>query len=229
LEDRGLRARDNFRNLGLMALTFYYGSGSPYAWRVWLALEHKHVAYELKTMSFSAGDLRTPEYLAINPRRKVPAIVDAGFALYESVAIVEYLDEQHAGPKLFPGDVRERAVIRRMVQETDQYYALAMEKLVDHVLFTSPEKWDADLISEGRNGVTKELSLWESLMRGDYLAGVLSAADFTLYPLIALSLRMEKKKTDLGLRTAIGPKLAAWMQRIESLPYFQKTWPPHWK
>jgi hypothetical protein len=40
---------------------------------------------------------------------------------------------------------------------------------------------------------------------------------------------MEKKKTDLGLRTAIGPKLAAWMQRIESLPYFQKTWPPHWK
>jgi glutathione S-transferase len=229
LEDRRLRARGNFRNLGLMALTFYYGSGSPYAWRVWLALEHKHVAYELKTVSFSAGDLRKPEYLAINPRRKVPAIVDAGFALYESVAIVEYLDEQYAGPKLFPGDVRQRAVIRRMVQETDQYYALAMEKLVDQVLFTAPEKWDADSISEGRQGVTKELTLWESLIQGDYLAGALSAADFTLYPLIALSLRMEKKKPDLDLRSAIGPKLAAWMQRIESLPYFPKTWPPHWK
>ena len=92
-----------------MALTFYYGSGSPYSWCVWLALEHKQIAYELKTMSFSAGDLRKPEYLAINPRQKVPAIVDAGFALYESVAIVEYLDEQYAGPKLFPGDVRQRA------------------------------------------------------------------------------------------------------------------------
>ena len=47
-----------------MALTFYYGSGSPYAWRVWFALEHKQVPYELQVMSFSAGDLRKPEYLA---------------------------------------------------------------------------------------------------------------------------------------------------------------------
>jgi len=84
---------------------------------VWLALEHKHIAYELKTMSFSAGDLRKPEYLAINPRHKVPAIVDEGFALYESAAIVEYLDERYPGPKLFPGDVRQRALVRRMVQE----------------------------------------------------------------------------------------------------------------
>ena len=212
-----------------MVLTFYYGSGSPYSWRVWLALEHKQIAYELKTMSFSAGDLRQPEYLAINPRQKVPAIVDAGFALYESAAIVEYLDEQYAGPQLFPGDVRKRALIRRMVQEIDQYYALAMEKLLDQVLFTTPEKWDADKINEGRQGVAKELVLWDSLIRGDYLAGALSAADFTLYPLIALTLRMEKRKPDLDVRSAIGTKIAAWMNRIESLPYLQKTWPPHWK
>ena len=212
-----------------MALTFYYGSGSPYAWRVWLALEHKHIAYELKTMSFSAGDLRKPEYLAINPRHKVPAIVDEGFALYESAAIVEYLDEQYPGLKLFPGDVRQRALVRRMVQEADQYYALAMEKLVDQVLFTAPDKWDAGKISDGRQGVAKELSLWEGLVRGDYLAGELSAADVTLYPLIALSVRMEKRKPDLDLRSAIGPRIAAWMKHIEALPYFQKTWPPHWK
>jgi glutathione S-transferase len=228
LEDRRLRARRNFGNIGLMALTFYYGSGSPYAWRVWLALEHKHIAYELKTMSFSEGDLRKPEYLAINPRRKVPAIVDEGFALYESVAIVEYLDERYPGPKLFPGDLRQRAVVRRIVQEVDQYFAPAMDKLVDQVLFTAPEKWDANLISEGRQGLTKELTLWEGLIQGDYIAGALSAADFTLYPLIALSLRIEKKKADLDLRSAIGPRVGAWMKRIEALPYFAKTWPPHW-
>jgi len=210
-------------------VTFYYGSGSPYSWRVWLALEHKRAPYELKLMSFSAGDLRKPEYLAINPRHKVPAIVDDGFALYESAAVVEYLDEKCAGAKLFPGDVRQRALTRRMVQEADQYYALAMEKLVDQVLFTPPDKWDEEKISEGREDVTRELTLWESLTRGDYLAGELSAADFTLYPLIALSLRMEKKRQDLYLHASIGPKLAGWMRRIEALPYFQKTWPPHWK
>jgi glutathione S-transferase len=229
LEDRRLYARGDSRAFGLTMLIFYYGAGSPYAWRVWLALEHKRAPYELKTMSFSAGDLRKPEYLAVNPRQKVPAIVDDGFALYESVAIVEYLDEKYPGPKVFPGDVRQRALIRRMVQEADQYYALAMEKLVDQVLFTAPEKWDAVKISEGREGVTRELALWENLIRGDYLAGELSAADFTLYPLIALSLRMEKKKPDLNLPGSIGPKLAGWMKRIQALPYFQKTWPPHWK
>src|SRR5262249_4157483 len=76
-----------------MALTFYYGSGSPFAWRVWLALEHKHIPYTFKRMQFDNGDLHTPEYLAINPRHKVPAIVDDGFALYESAAIVEYLED----------------------------------------------------------------------------------------------------------------------------------------
>ena len=87
-----------------MPLTFYYASGSPYAWRVWLALEHKQVAYELKTMSFSAGELRTPEFLAINPRHRVPALVDGNFSLYESAAILEYLDEKYPNPPVASSD-----------------------------------------------------------------------------------------------------------------------------
>jgi glutathione S-transferase len=214
-----------------MAFTFYYGSGSPYAWRVWLALEHKQVPYEISTLSFSAGDLRKPDYAAINPRQKVPAIVDDGFSLYESVAIIEYLDERYReGPALFPGAARERAIARRMVQEADQYYAVAMEKIVDQVLFTAPEKWDLDAIERARGGLRKELELWERLIRGDFLAGAaVSAADFTLYPLIALTQRMQRKKPDLDVPSLIGPRVAAWLQRVEALPYFQTTWPPHWK
>ena len=213
-----------------MPLTFYYGSGSPYAWRVWLALEHKAIAYELQAMSFSAGDLRKPDFLALNPRGKVPTIVDQGFALYESVAIVEYLDENYGGPKLFPGDARERAQVRRRVQEADQYYALTMEKLVDEVLFKPQEQWDADNITAARQGLVQELEVWERLIAGEWLAGAsVSAADLTLYPLLGLTLRMEKKKPDLALRGVIGPKIAAWMQRFEALPICKKTWPPHWK
>jgi len=65
-----------------MALTLYYLSGSPYAWRVWLALEHKRIPYELKAMSYDAGDFKRPDFLALNPRHRVPVIVDDGFALY---------------------------------------------------------------------------------------------------------------------------------------------------
>jgi glutathione S-transferase len=214
-----------------MALTFYYGSGSPYAWRVWLALEHKHIAYEMQTLSFSAGDLRKPEYAAINPRQKVPAIVDDAFSLYESVAIIEYLDERYPqGGSLFPGDARGRALVRRMVQEADQYFAVTMEKIVDQVLFTPRDKWDLGAIDQARAGLGTELELWDRLLCGDFLAGVaVSAADFTLYPLIALTLRMQKKKPDLDVPSLIGPRVTAWMKRLEALAYFQKTWPPHWK
>lgn len=213
-----------------MPLTFYYGSGSPYAWRVWLALEHKGIAYELRSMSFSGGDLRKPEFLAINPRGRIPAIDDQGFALYESVAIVEYLDEKYGGPRLFPGEAHTRARVRRLVQESDQYYALAMEKLVDEVLFKPQAQWDAGVIAAGREALAKELAMWEGLVGGEWLAGgSVSAADFTLYPLIALTLRTEKKKPDLDLRAIIGPQLTAWMQRVEALPSCRKTWPPHWK
>jgi glutathione S-transferase len=212
-------------------LTFYYGSGSPYAWRVWLSLEHKHIPYELRTLSFSAGDLKQPEYRAINPRGRVPAITDDGLALYESVAIVEYLDEKYrSGPALFPGDVRQRALVRRLVQEADQYCAIAMEKVVDQVLFTPQERWDLDAIASARTALADELKIWERYATGDFLAGdLVSAADFTLYPLIALTQRMQRKKADLDVAAMIGPKVAAWMKRVEALPYFQKTWPPHWK
>lgn len=214
-----------------MPLAFYYGSGSPYAWRVWLGLEHKRIAYELKTLSFSAGDLKTPEYAAINPRRRVPAIVDDGFALYESVAILEYLDERFASePRLYPGDARRRAIVRRKVQEADQYFAVAMERVVDQVLFTPQERWDEGAIAAARAVLADELGRWESQVAGDFLAGdAPTAADFTLYPLIALTQRMQRRKPDLDVAAMVGPALAGWMQRIEALPCVQATWPPHWK
>jgi glutathione S-transferase len=112
-----------------MALTLHYASGSPYAWRVWLAVEHKGIPYELKLLSFDKGDLATPTFRALNPRGRVPALEDDGFALYESAAIVEYLEDKHPGePRLFASDIRERALQRRMVREADQYFADALER-----------------------------------------------------------------------------------------------------
>ncbi len=214
-----------------MAITFYYGSGSPFAWRVWLALEHKRIAYELKSISFSAGDLSKPEFHAINPRHKVPAIVDGGFSLYESLAIMEYLEEKYAtGESLFPEDVKARALARRMIQETDQYVFKALRPLADQLFFTPKEKWDSAKIERDLKALSAELAMWEQANIGQFLVGDrMSAADFTLYPVLALALRLEKKKADAGIRQMIGPKLARWMQNMTDQPIVRTTWPPHWK
>jgi glutathione S-transferase len=213
-----------------MALTFYYASGSPYAWRVWLALEHKGVPYQLRRLSFDTGDLKKPEFLALNPRHRVPVIVDDGLALYESAAIVEYLEDKWPGePRLFSTDLRQRAVQRRMVREADQYFAEAMERLVDAVHFTPQEHWSEERIAGAAADIQKELAMWETAIAGDYLAGALSAADFTLYPQVALALRIAGRKPGLEAANLIGLKMTAWTRRMEVLPCTQKTWPPHWK
>ena len=211
-----------------MPLTFYYGSGSPYAWRVWLALEHKKLSYDFKLMSFSDGDLKKPEFLKLNPRGHVPLLVDGDFALAESTAIVEYLEEQYpATAPLFPGDTRSRAQVRRWVADIGDSVDAAMNKMGEAVFGKDVA---ADKLTAAREGLLKELNYVASRMQGDYLAGdKLTAADHALYPVVALLARYDTRKPELGMVAACPPALAAWAKRIEALPYLAKTLPPHWK
>jgi glutathione S-transferase len=213
-----------------MAVTLYYLSGSPYAWRVWLSLEHKAIGYRLKAISFDGGDFDKPEFAALNPRRRVPVIVDDGFALYESGAIVEYsCDKWPAEPRLLSPDLRQRSIQRRMIREADQYVGDAVERLVRAILFTPMEKWSQDKIAAGRKALKNELALWETTLVGEYLAGALSAVDFTLYPYLALVERMGLRNAELAAPDLLGPKLTNWTRQMRALPVVQKTWPPHWK
>lgn len=213
-----------------MALTFYYGSGSQYAWRVWLALEHKRVDYSLKVLSFQNGDQRTPEFLAINPRHRVPAITDGSFALYESAAIVEYLDERFPeGPSLFPGDLHQRAVQRRVIREIDGYLSVAHNNLTRHAFFTPAERLDHGQVRADVDTWVAEVARYESALGGDFVGPSLGAADFTLYPFVATAERMEKRLPSLELQRHFGPRVLAWRERMRALPYHDRTWPPHWK
>lgn len=214
-----------------MAITLYYGSGSPFAWRAQLALEHKALPYELKVLSFAAGDTRKPEFVALNPRHRVPVLVDADFVLYESSAIVEYLDEAYPGrgAPLFPGDARTRAIIRRMIREVDEDFDKALDPLTTQAFSKKPEEREAKAIADARKAVVEELELFSREMRGDYLAGPLSAADYALYTLVAFVWRCEMKLPDLDADGMLTPQLKRWRARIEALPYFDKTIPPHWR
>ncbi|MEO5763763.1 MAG: glutathione S-transferase family protein [Casimicrobiaceae bacterium] len=214
-----------------MAITLYYGSGSPYAWRVQLALQHKALAYERKILSFANKETRTPQFMALNPRHRVPTLTDGDFTLYESNAIVEYLDEAYLaqGRPLFPGDARNRALVRRLICEVDNYTSAATDAVVDYALYTKPEARDAAKLTEGKQAVRDEYASYSKAMRGDFLAGDLSAADFALFPLVAFMKRCEVKLPDLDSDGMLTAKMRAWKARIEALPYLDKTIPPHWR
>ena len=214
-----------------MSLVLYYGSGSPYAWRVQLALEHKALPYERKVLSFSAGDTRKPEFLALNPRHRVPVLVHDDFALYESNAIVEYLDEAFPGrgAPLFPADVRQRAIVRRVILEVDNYLDEASEGIWTQAFATEPDKRDRAVVTAGEQALREEAALFTAAMAGDFVVGALSAADFALYPALAIVRRCERKLDGFTLDALLTPRLRDWMKRIEALPTFESTVPPHWK
>jgi glutathione S-transferase len=214
-----------------MSIKLYYGSGSPYAWRVQLALEHKALPYERTVLSFSAGDTRKPEFVALNPRHTVPTIVDGDFVLYESNAITEYLEDAYPGrgATLFPGDPKSRATVWRLMMEVDDYVNKAIDGVTTYVFWTKPEEREAQKLTEARAAVTEEFARMSRYLQGNFLVGPISAADFSLYPMVAFMYRARIKLPDFDADSLLTPELKRWKARVEALPYFEKTVPPHWK
>lgn len=215
-----------------MSMTFYYLSGSPFSWKVWLALEHLAVPYEQRVLSVDAGDLMSPGFLAINPRGKVPAIVDGDVTLWESAAIIEYLAETYSRPgrKLWPDDGQIRAMARRLAAEVDSYIYPPVRKLVVELLMRRDLPPDLAAIAECKSALSAEFARIErDLTRGFLCDDAPSAADFALYPLTAILMRLHAKAPAHNLGSAMGLNVQTWRSRVESLPYFAKTIPPHWR
>jgi glutathione S-transferase len=215
-----------------MALDFYHGHGSPYSWRVWLALEFKQVPYNLKVLSFQNNDTKKPEFVALNPRHVVPTIVDDGYSLWESMAILEYLDERFtAGAKLYPGDAKNRARIRRLIREMEEYLGgEGIDPITSELFAGGDAKPDMDKVAKGRERLREELEYFARELRGKFVAGdAPSAADFVLYPYLGYVWRINFRKPETKLNEIVPAPIADYRKRFEALPYFDKTFPPHWR
>lgn len=96
----------------MIRLYSYFRSSTSYRVRIALAL--KGMDYEVVPVNLLKGEQRTPEYLSINPAGGVPALQDGDFVLGQSLAIINYIDNLVAEPKLAPGDFRDQAFARQV-------------------------------------------------------------------------------------------------------------------
>jgi len=213
-----------------MALDFYHGHGSPFSWRVWLALEAKGIPYNLKVLSFDKKETTKPEFVAINPRHTVPTIVDDGYALWESLAILEYLDERFpSGAKLYPGDAKARARVRRLIREMEDYLGKPVDTVVEEYFWKGDAAPDKEKVDAARAAVKTELGYFAKELRGKFVAGDQpGAADFVLYPMLGYCWRVTFRKPESDL-DHLPAALVDYKKRVEALPYFDKTFPPHWR
>ena len=87
---------------------------SPYALSAFVALQEKGLSFTIETLDLAAGDQQRPDFAPLSISGRVPTLVDGDFALSESSAIAEYVDEVHPGPALYPSAPRARARARQV-------------------------------------------------------------------------------------------------------------------
>lgn len=102
-----------------MTLRMYGFWRSIASYRLRVALDLKGLAYEEVSLDILSGAQFTPEFDAINAAHAVPALVEEdGHILFQSLAVLEYLDETHPAPALMPADPRDRAYARALALVT---------------------------------------------------------------------------------------------------------------
>ena len=219
-----------------MTIEVYWGSGSPYAWRVLLTLEAKKIPYTSRLLEFSKGEHKSPDILALNPRGKVPILKDGDYTLSESIAIMAYLDRKQPEPPLFGRDASETGRVWKAISDSMSYFEPAGGRIVVPIFFGTAAD-NADDIRAAVPEVHGELKIMErALEKRNWLAlGQLSAADIAVYPWVENLLRAAGKESarpfDLGLLPFAEhyPAIEAWRNRIRALPGYAKTYPPHWR
>lgn len=217
------------------SLCLYWGSGSPFAWRAMLALELKGLPYASKLLEFSKGEHRSPEMMALNPRGKVPVLVDGDTVVYESLAVLAYLDRRFPVPPLFGATPKQAARVWRLVSEHESYVAGPARRIYRPV-FMGQSEARADDIRAADDELHIELSRIEQELGDEpWLAGTLvGAADICYFVTLQLLRRAankpEAEALGLGVRLLAerNPRLVAWSERFAALPGVDRTWPPHW-
>jgi glutathione S-transferase len=219
-----------------MALELYWGSGSPYSWRVQLALEYKRLPYESHLLDFARQEHKSPRMLGMNPRGRVPVLRDGNYVVYESLACLLYLDRKYPEPPLFGRTPEEAGAIMRVICEYQAYAESHLMQIVYAVFFENLDD-RAEEVTRAANLVAAEARTIEGrLGTSDWLVGEhVSAADMVVFPGIMLLLRALEKRDSGELRTrflpmeSTYPAIARWIHRVGSLPGYDRTVPPHWR
>jgi len=208
-----------------MARPIVYGpAGSTYVWSTRLALAEKGVAHDLVDVPFGAH--REEPHLSRHPFGKVPAFEHDGFALYETQAILRYIDEGFPVAPLQPTDLHEFARMSQIMGIVDAYAWPAIASGIVFNRMLAPRLGlpvNEEAVAEAVPRARLCLSEFARLMgERQFMARErISLADLMVVPLLYYLARVPEGVAPL----AEHPSLRAWMRRIEDRQSFQVTKP----
>lgn len=195
----------------------FYAYATPNNRKVSIALEELGLSYTTKIVDITKGDQHKPEYLAINPNNKTPAIVDhdvpGGLKVFESGAILVYLAEKTG--RLMPSDAARKAEVMEWLMFQMSGVGPMFAQL-NYFSRTAPQK--VPLAIERFQTEAERLMrvLDKHLSSRDYLASEYSIADIAMYPFLAWF-----RQTIPDLFTS-RPGVIQWLERVGARPAVQR-------
>jgi len=181
---------------------------TPNGRKVSVMLEEVGLPYEIVKVDLRKGEQHLPQFAALNPNRKIPAITDGGLALAESGAILFYLAEKtgkllHERHAVMQWLMFQMAHVGPMLGQAHHFRLQAKEKLPYAI--ERYEKEAARLFAV----------IEERLRRVPYLAGEYSIADIATYP-------WAMRHFNFGIALEDYPAVKAWTERIGARPAVQR-------
>jgi glutathione S-transferase len=181
---------------------------------------HLALDCDLRPIDLGRGDQLTPEYLALNPNRKMPTLEDDGFVVWESNAILFYMAAKRPDSGLWPADLKDQAdVVRWLAWESAHWDAesigmVVYEKMSKAVLGLGPP--ETAFIERGEKNFSRFAAVLNGSLKGKtWLVGErLTIADFSIGAFVPSAER-------LGLPVGDLPEIVRWYEGLAALPAWQ--------
>jgi glutathione S-transferase len=200
-------------------LKLHYHPLSTFARRVRIALIEKSIKAELVEVDMVARAHKSPAYLSLNPYGRVPTLEEDGFVLYESTAILQYLEETHPTPPLVPADARGRALVAMHVKLCDLQLARPSGTIIFPKRFLPKDRWDEKAMAQAKKDIEMHLGILEPQLQGkEYLVGNRYSQVEVCYTPFAEFLQL--------MEITPPPAVAAWVARMLDRPGAKQTKPP---
>lgn len=192
-----------------------YGFPPTRSLRVVWALRELEVAYDFVNVDPTKGELQSPEFLAVNPAGKLPALVDGELVLTESVAIVLYLAEKYPKRGLLPSALGARAEVYRWLFFAATELEQPIWRIARHTVLYPPEKRLAAEVPIARQDFLDMAAVMEKHLQGrQFLVG----DDVTVADLVAAyTLDMATVQQGQRLLDEL-PGLRAYLERMYQRP-----------
>lgn len=182
--------------------------------RVWIALLEKNLQFELVELKLD-GDQFLPEFLALNPFHHIPVLVDDGFRIIESLAILDYLEAKYPTPTMLPTEAQKLAIARMVEMVTINELAPATNPLLMQMFGVES---DESKLEESRKKLTTSLNFLENLLSDKSYYG---GEQISLADIVAGSVITSLTYFNVSLDNY--PLLNAWCERLEQRPAWVQT------